>query len=116
MSKSDEVLLGKDISKLLPRPIDNIAPIVSFLTGPLDFMLKYALLDGRTPSNLDSYSFPYKLPGLETIDLAFDFFWVPALGFTQHDLTSVMQQFCHRDNELSTPEWYDDPAEREYLW
>ena len=26
MSKSDEVLLGKDISKLLPRPIDNIAP------------------------------------------------------------------------------------------
>lgn len=98
MSKSDEVLLGKDISKLLPRPIDNIAPIVSFLTGPLDFMLKYALLDGRTPSNLDSYSFPYKLPGLETIDLAFDFFWVPALGFTQHDLTAVMQQFCHRDN------------------
>ena len=79
-------------------------------------MLKYALLDGRTPSNLDSYSFPYKLPGLETIDLAFDFFWVPALGFTQHDLTAVMQQFCHRDNAALLLSHGDDTLLKKCLW
>ena len=35
-------------------------------------------------------------------------------GFSRKRLLDVDAGII--DNELSTPEWYDDPAEREYLW
>lgn len=100
MSKSDEVLVGKNIKKLIPRPIDNIAPIVAFVTGPLDYMLKMALLSRADSSDLDSFSFPRpcEYGFRQTKFSKFQFFWVPCLGFTQHDLTVLMQQFVLRDD------------------
>ena len=35
-------------------------------------------------------------------------------GFSRKRLLDVDAGII--DNELSTPEWYGDPAEREYLW
>lgn len=91
MPKTDEVLLNKNEKKAIPRPIDNVHPLVAFITGPLDFMMKQSLFRHATVSDITTYQLVHHHNSTP-------FYWVPCLGFTQEDLTTLMNQF---DNCIS---------------
>jgi len=100
MSKKDEVLLLKcsNSKGRVPRPIDNVQPLAALVTGPLDWAVTNCL---KRPGDHDDK--------WATFELLRGFYWFPALGWTEGDLSDSLE-FCRHRNCLALYAHGDDAA------